>query len=120
MRLNPSCIRDILLAVETYSDFDTQAEYKIEEPFPELSSYTHSEILYHIRQCEESGLIQEVHYYDGGKHTDISDLTPAGHEFLANIRNDSIWKKVISKGSGASLSILMELAKQAALKYFLS
>lgn len=119
MRLNPNCIRDVLLAVEAHSDFSTQAEYKIEDPFPELSSYTHSEILYHIRQCEESGLIQEVHYYDGGKHTDISDLTPAGHEFLANIRNDSVWKKVISKGSGASLNILMELAKQAALKYFL-
>ena len=88
-------------------------------PFPELSCYTHEEILYHIRQCKESGLITEVHYYDGGKHTDISDLTPTGHEFLANIRNDSIWKKVISKGSGASLSILMELAKQTALKYFL-
>lgn len=119
MRLNPDCIRDILMAVETHSDFCTQAEYKVEDPFPELSCYTHEEILYHIRQCEESGLITEVHYYDGGKHTDISDLTPTGHEFLANIRNDSIWKKVISKGSGASLSILMELAKQTALKYFL-
>lgn len=119
MRLNPDCIRDILMAVETHSDFCTQAEYKVEDPFPEFSCYTHEEILYHIRQCEESGLITEVHYYDGGKHTDISDLTPTGHEFLANIRNDSIWKKVISKGSGASLSILMELAKQTALKYFL-
>lgn len=119
MRLNPDCIRDILMAVETHSDFCTQAEYKVEDPFPELSAHSHEEILYHIRQCEESGLIHDVHYYDGGKHTDISDLTPTGHEFLANIRNDSIWKKVMSKGSGASLNILMELAKQTALKYFL-
>lgn len=119
MRLNVSCIRDILIAVESHSDFSTQAEYKIEDPFPELSDYSHDEILYHIKQCEVSGLIQGVEYYDGGNLTDISDLTPAGHEFLANIRNDSVWKKLLSRGTGASLSILMELAKQFATKYFL-
>lgn len=119
MQLNPNCIRDILIAIEAHSDFYTRAKYKVEDPFPELSSYAHPEILYHIRQCEQSGLIQEVHYYDNGKHTDISDLTPAGHEFLANIRNDSVWKKVMSKGAGASLSILIELAKQVASAFFL-
>ena len=119
MKLNPNCIRAVLIAVESHCDFFTSAEYKVEDPFPELSGYSHSEILYHIRQCEESGLIQSVHYYDGGKHTDIADLTPLGHEFLANIRSNAIWKKVLSKGTGASLSILMELAKNMASKYFL-
>lgn len=120
MQLSPTCIRDILIAVEIHSDFHTCTQYKVEDPFPELSGHSHEEILYHIRQCEESGLIQGVHYYDNGKHTDITDLTPVGHEFLANIRNDTIWKKVLSKGAGASLSILMELANQLAVKLFLN
>lgn len=119
MRLNPDCIRDILMAVETHSDFCTQVEYKVEDPFPELSAHSHEEILYHIRQCEESGLIHDVHYYDGGKHTDITDLTPLGHEFLSNIRNNTVWSQTLEKGKGASLAILMELAKKCAVKYFL-
>ena len=81
MQLNPTCIRDILITVESHSDFHTCTHYKVEDPFPELSGHSHEEILYHIRQCEESGLIQDVHFYDNGKHTDIADLTPAGHDF---------------------------------------
>ena len=119
MKLNPSCIRDILITVEEHSDFNHQTEYKAEEPFETLSEYSHEEIIYHILQCEKSGLIYGVHYYDGGCHTDIRDLTPSGHEFLANIRNNSVWKKIIQKGSGASLPILMELAKSFAVKYFI-
>lgn len=47
------------------------------------------------------------------------DLTPLGHEFLANIRAKSLWNKVKTKATDASLSILMELAKRAATDYFL-
>ena len=119
MKLNPDCIRDILITVEEHSDFSNQTEYKAEQPFETLSQYSHEEIIYHIRQCENSDLIYGVNYYDGGCHTDILDLSPKGHEFLANMRNDSVWKKVISKGAGASLPILIELAKEIALKHFL-
>ena len=119
MKLNPDCIRAILITVEDHSDFNHPTEYDADNPFDTLCSFTHEEIIYHIFQCEKSGLLDGVHYYDGGTHTDIRDLSPAGHEFLANMRNDVIWKKVISKGVGAPLSILMALAKEAAIKYFL-
>ena len=118
MKLNPNCIRDILITVEEHSDFYHQTEYNIEDPFENLSKYSHDEILYHILQCEKSGLIDGVQYYDDGDLTDIRDLTPAGHEFLANIRNDTVWKKLAQKGKGASLPILMELAKTFAVQYF--
>ena len=105
MKLNPDCLRAILLTVEEKCNFHTPWEYE--------------EIIYHIRLASQSGLIQGVHYYDGGETIIVSDLTPYGHEFLANIRSDSLWKKVISKGADASLPILMELAKNIALKHFL-
>lgn len=119
MKLNSDCIRDILITVEENSDFHHVTEYKTESPFAILSKYSSEEILYHIMQCQKSGLIDDVRYYDGGKHTTIRDLSPSGHEFLANIRNDTIWKKVVSKGAGASLPIIIELAKEIALKHFL-
>ena len=120
MKLNPNIVRSILLTVEETCDFNTVWEYKkcIHES-PHLVELTHEEIVYHIRQCEKSQLIDGVRYYDGGANIIICDLTPAGHEFLANIRNDSIWKTTIQKGAGASLPILLELAKDLALKYFL-
>lgn len=120
MKLNPNCIRDILLEVECNCDFNTSMCYDRDEiQSDRLKSYTHEEIIYHISQASKSNLISGVHFYDGGKSALISDLSPTGHEFLSNIRNDTIWKKVLSKGADASLPILFELAKNFALTYFL-
>lgn len=120
MKLNSECIRGLLLSIEEICDFDTLWEYQQDDFESEfLAEYTHDEILYHIRQAEKAKLIEDVHYYNGGSHATIRDLTPKGHEFLANIRNDSIWKKVISKAPDASLPVLFELAKDFAVKYFL-
>lgn len=120
MRLNPDCLRGVLLTVEEKCGFNTPWEYerdKFESEY--LAELTHEEIIYHIKQADEANLIQGVHYYDGGDDILIFDLTPSGHEFLANIRNDTVWKKVISKASGASLPILLEVAKETAMKHFL-
>ena len=80
--------------------------------------YSHDEILYHVSQCEDAGLICGVKYADAGDWIDISDLTPVGHDFLANIRNDTVWKAIKEKAANASLTILTALAQSEALKYF--
>lgn len=111
MKLNPDCIRDILLLVEKCSDFDHVTEYRFDQPFSELSDYSHDELTYHIRQCEKAGLIDDVHYYTDS--IDIQDLTPSGHEFLANIRENKIWnsvKSVASQIGSESLSTLIQIA----------
>lgn len=120
MRLNPDVVRGILLTVEDNCNFNNVWEYRKNSFESEyLAELNHEEIIYHIKQCDESGLIQGVHFYDGGSNIIISDLTPAGHEFLCNIRNNSVWKRVMHKGSGASLPILFEIAKQVAMDYYL-
>jgi len=120
MKLNPDCIRGILLTVEEYCNFDTPWEYERDSFESEyLAELSHEEILYHIRQAEQSGLIQGVVYYDCGDSVIICDLTPEGHEFLANIHNESVWKKTLSKAFGASLPVLLEVAKDTALTHFL-
>lgn len=114
MKLNPDCIRNILLAIEESTDFSHYWEYKINvNSFDKLSSYTHEEIVYHIRQCEFSNLIYKVHYYDGGKNIIIQDLTPNGHNFLADIRSDNIWnhtKSVASTVGSFSLNALIQIS----------
>ena len=48
-------------------------------------------------------------------------MTWAGHEFLANAKNDTVWKKVMvqaeEKGMSTSMTILNALLEAAAKKY---
>jgi len=135
MKLNPSCVRDILLFIENNNSPDGTVQFVFEDKYgtyellhedecPELtknifepfSNYSDDEIIYHLRQCEMSGLIGETHFV--GNTCEVEDLTPLGHEFLANIRSDGVWKRIVDKGT-ASLPVLFELAKDLALKYYL-
>lgn len=75
--------------------------------------FSHDEIIYHIRQCEQSGLVTNVRYYEGGDYIEIEDLSPGGHQFLANVRQDNIWnstKEIASKVGSKSLDTLIQIS----------
>ena len=112
MRLNPDCIRDILLYVEANSGYTFGAEIKYpikvtyfdfsntqdEEPDSEASDpifqeYNEDTLFYHIDYCHKSGLIDEPQYL-ATYHARIPKLTPYGHELLGQIRDDKNWRKV--------------------------
>lgn len=120
MRLNPDCIRDILLTVEENTDINSSFVY-FNDKFPcneqhndceLLSKYDTEEVLYHIRQCELSDLIVATKWYKDDS-CKIKDLSPQGHNFLANIRSDNIWnntKKVATKVGSISLDALIKIS----------
>lgn len=116
MKLNPDCIRDILLDVENKTTFNNYAEYTGPGDFKHLKTkYNYDETMYHIRQCEQSGLFMEkVSYFmDGG--CIIKDLSPQGHEFLANIRQDNNWiktKEIAGKIGSSSLDVIKDISSQ--------
>lgn len=115
MKLNPDCIRDILLSVEEVTAVDVLFEYNRDERGgTRLGRYDHDEIRYHIRQCERSGLITGYLEFEAGAYIKIHDLEPAGHEFLANIRPDSHWESVkrMAETIGTySLKALLQIAQ---------
>ena len=96
MKLNPDCIRDILIAIENTVDSETGLSFSSEGLVPPMDKYDYNTVLYHIRQCDKSGLIDGVKYYDSGTWGYIADLSPDGHRFLADIRSDTVWHKVLS------------------------
>lgn len=52
-------------------------------------------------------------YFDADEYADIGDLTPAGHEFLANIRQDTNWNKIKKRAlkiGSLALPILQKIA----------
>lgn len=111
MKLNPDCIRDILLTVEDNSTIDSGIQYP-DDSLELLSKYEPDEVLYHIKQCELSYLVTKVERFVGGSCY-ILDLSPSGHEFLANIRSDNNWNKTksIAKTVGSqSLSAIKDIA----------
>lgn len=114
MKLNPDCVRDILLFVEEHTDL--KHHVKISESKPCISGYSSDEIMYHVEQCRLSGFFQRTsHNIIGDIY--ISYLSPEGHEFLENIRPVPVWQKIKSKGI-SSLPAIIQLAKDFALAYF--
>ena len=113
MKLNPDCIRDILIAVENGTDSEHGLFFSSTEIPPLMDKYDYNTLLYHIRQCSKANLIESPRYYDNGDSGLIPDLSPKRHEFLANIRENNIWngvKAISEKAGSASLDAITQIA----------
>lgn len=130
MKLNLDCVRSILLCVEdntglrtrcifvdSYRDsklatmgMKTQKQMDYQKEL--LEEYDIDELMYHVKYCIEADLIAEV---QGSSLylRQIADLTPKGHNFLANIRDNSVWggvKSVAAKIGSKSLDAVTQIA----------
>ncbi|WP_101698533.1 DUF2513 domain-containing protein [Clostridium minihomine] len=117
MRLNPDCVRDILLYIENapYREIITP-----EEIVENVSGYNLDEIEYACEKLEEGNLINAdiKTYSDGNLAIYISSISYNGHQFLENIRKDEIWdgvKNVASKIGTNSLSALSQISSSVVL-----
>jgi len=109
MKLNPDCIRDILLTVEQIPDVHHHWDFD-KETIPQLfPDYTFDEVIYHLRQCELHGFFINPSHSMGYEYYSVNDLSPAGHEFLANIRNDTFFNKVKSICKELGLNSLSDI-----------
>lgn len=113
MKLDSDCIRDILIDLEKkIQDVGTLVTYPKESSL--FDKYQRNVLSYHTRQCVLSGLLITYNQsFDGQYSFHIKDLSPAAHEFLANIRSESNWgktKEVASKVGSFSLSALTQIA----------
>lgn len=112
MKLNPDCIRDVLLQIESAP---YQENIYPNQLYEALSDYSHDEIDYTILKMDEAGFISAdiQKYLDNSVDIVIRDITYNGHQFLANIRSNNIWNNVkeVSKKVGSnSLSTISQIA----------
>ena len=107
MRLNPDCIRDLLLEVEENVDIGKGYRYNFESLTSNnrLAKYTKNEVLYHANQCEMSGLLVDVRITNDF-NCYITDLSPNGHAFLADVRAETLWNKVKDKAKDLGIGLL--------------
>lgn len=99
MKLNQDLIRNILLTIEEETTYSNPliVNWNNEENkgYNLLSSYSSDEIFYHLQQSSKSDLIEANFNED---FITIFGLTPKGHSYIENIRNDDNWNKIKSIG----------------------
>ena len=121
MRLDPDCVRDILIAVESVCDMEHYFS-SVEDGSLIKGKHSKEKIAYHVRQCDWAGLLYQCSItFD--MDFEIADLTPAGHKFLSDIRQNSTWskiKKISSKVGGVSISTLMQISSSVAAQVIAS
>lgn len=114
MKLNHECVRDIVIALESLeiNEILTSSNFSEHEI---LQKYDLDEVFYTVEKLDEAGFINvSIAKMSGGINFKAKSLTWYGHQFIDNIRDDTIWKKTKQKAgkvvSSVSLPVLSELA----------
>lgn len=122
MRLNTDCVRDCLITCE---DVPMESRPSLSMFFDQsrLQQYSQEDIVYSMKQLYEAGFIDVKPINSlGGPSFDaiFLDITWNGHQFLNDIRSDTIWQKtketVKSTLGTTSLQVMGTLASSFAAK----
>ena len=117
MQRDMDLIRDLLLKFE-----------RDDASIPE--GHTKHEVAYHVNQMVKSGLIEAtvIQAFSPGtgrmKPVDFvfGDITPAGHDFIAGLKNENFWTKLKHEASTKvvplTLDLLVLIAKETSRKAF--
>lgn len=124
MKLNPDCVRDLMLFLEdkTYVTQAGEAGGKFHAVCPSaakdihpINQYSMEEILYHTIQLSESGyIVTDFKFNPQGEYSDFAlsrvfYLTPKGHEFSASMNEQKHWektKKILTSIGNVSLAVI--------------
>ena len=124
MKLNPDCIRDILLEVEK---LELNRTYSFDELCENLSNHSRDDIQYTCVKLIEANYLIGFTVTAMGMSipmvVEISDLTYSGHEFLNTVRPKSVWEKTksaVESIGGASLPVILDAAKDLSVSLLLS
>lgn len=118
MRLNIDCVRDVMLWAESlttptqlarYVDIDIVEESaedifinESDIPVPDehqkalLAKYNNEILIYHLRYCIEAGLLIKNENISDNMIIFVQGLTPAGHDFMADVRKDKNFEAIKS------------------------
>lgn len=110
MKLNPDCLRAVLLAYEALPAINRQIGLPID-------GFSEEEIFYHQQLLEDAGFIRLQWGATGDDPYRVYPhrLTYAGHEFLNASRNNQAWDAV-KKAMAQTGGFVVELAKPILLE----
>ncbi len=114
MKFDIDCAREILIAVESCEFGKTLSLDELHESLP---NYDKDTLAYHCLKLEEGEMLTLqtilMPLSPLPMLKSIDDITYAGHQFLASVRSDTIWKdvkSVLTKLGVSSLSVATQVA----------
>lgn len=119
MKLEPGCIKSVLEAIESSTSCYESFIYDFDKRLPDkLKRYSHEQIVYHIQYCNDMEYLKGCSILGNGAMVIVEDLTPAGHNYLKNLRSRGflsaiadVWEE--KKREGISV-LITELFRSAA------
>lgn len=135
MRLDPDCVREILIYLEKMDTFvtDEDGDISLQGAFLEticqqLPSYPKAQVFYTLKTLDDGGFLNMTEQWGGDslRNCHVSSLTYVGHEFLESIRDSNRWKTVkmgLASVKNYSLSAIEAIAEgltSAAITAYLS
>jgi len=111
MKMDMDLFRDILIAIEEKpmnQDLDKSS-------LSDMIGKTPDEVLYHLHLLDDAGFMDSFTCNTiGNPDYRVQRLTFSGHEYLNNIRDNSVWQKtketLSNVSSSASIDIIGSLA----------
>lgn len=132
MKLDPDCVRDLMLFCEEHTYIKTEeigrctaARYHVlyvdsMRHIPPLNKYDTGALIYHIIQLSESGYLATDFHFDpveNFRHNALPAIyyvTPKGHEFIASIVGKAQWdktSKILRSLGSVSLTVIETVSK---------
>lgn len=124
MKLNYDCVRDILLYVEKKSSYDENTGLYNKIPYRNIlqdkpiCKYSKQESNHALDLLIKEGFLEcakNIIEHDGNIYdADIIGLSWLGHEFLNEIRNDTIWHELTDRAKKLGGSSIRAMAQTSA------
>lgn len=132
MKLDPDCVRDLMLFCEEHTYIKTEeigrctaARYHVlyvdsMRLVPPLNKYDAGSLIYHVIQLSESGYLATDFHFDpveNFRHNALPAIyyvTPKGHEFIASIVGKAQWdniSKILRSLGSVSLTVIETVSK---------
>lgn len=118
MKLNHDCVRDLMLYIEENSSYSN----KIDLDTVILKNYSTEELLYTADKLIEAHFldcIRSIRYSNSLPNIVVKSITFEGHNFLDNIRDNTVWKNtknILSKFTSTSIAMVGDIASQVISK----
>lgn len=110
MRLNPDCIRDILISFNDKIDLSIPYIVKEINCKDICDKYSVEELYYHVRQCLYHDFLTGI---DKGNCIEIRGISPVGYDFLAYFYDEKDWieiNKIATEIGTHSLETLKQIS----------
>lgn len=91
MKIDDKCTRALLEAIEEATTYYDSFCYTPDGDAPkQLLKFSHDQIVYHIRYCNESGYLEGCCILGNGGMITVDDLSKAGHDYLIEARSKGL------------------------------